>query len=277
MFKPFELNSNNFNIKNFKDGDIPLADKPAKNNFNKEIVYLMARFANEYILKNHKNTLAVFSSTEVLRPIGDNIHKYSYIVYSRNTSLPLDIKKDIEVAAFKFYLSLADSNAFSQGDLFNDDPRGELIKKINIDFEEARDMASEFLKKNGGKYLDKDTFVLSENFNKPLALGSTIKSLTIQNLTQDKNVYKAIAQFEVINFKKNTINIHLYNELEDKLCSKGKILYFDERLKKQLIDSISLSGFLNIEYMKETINKNYSEKLVALKFSVSEGPGGLLV
>ncbi|MFY9180133.1 MAG: hypothetical protein WAO12_10205 [Venatoribacter sp.] len=276
IFIAFELSSNNFNIKNLKNGDIPLGKKPAKNSFKRRVVYFIARFINSYILLNHKNTLAIFSSAEVLRPTEKNNHEYSYIVFCQNIFIPLEIKKDIEMAAFKFCLSLAESNAFSQSDFFNGDPRGELLEKINIDFEETHDLTREFLNKNGGKSLGKDTFVSSENFSTPLALRSKIKSPVIKNISQNKTIYSSMAQYEIIDFKKNTIKIYFYNKKENKIKTKGNILHFDEGLKNQLIKSISISGFFNIEYIKETIGDNYSEKLVVLNFSVSDGPGGLL-
>src|SRR5690554_2072146 len=272
----FELLPGNFNISPFINGYIPISLKPEKNAFLSEIVQAVAKFGNEYVIEKHKGKLIIFNFGEALSPNGHEDYNYRHIVYSKDTKIDVDIKKDIEMAMFKFSLSLTDSNSVIQQDIFNSDSRSELLDSVDIEFKEAKVVSDEFIKKNNGKRFGESISVISENFNVPINLGHTIRSPIIKNITQDNSVYEALCTYKKADFASNKIEVTI---IEDNKPETRMTTFHleDAPVMDKFKASIMESKFINVKYKKQVTSAASKDKLIAVDITPSDGPKGTLL
>lgn len=272
----FELLPGNFNISPFINGYIPISLKPEKNAFLSEIVQAVAKFGNEYVIEKHKGKLIIFNFGEALSPNGREDYQYRHIVYSKDTKIDEDIKKDIEIAMFKFGLSLTDSNSVIQQDIFNSDSRSELLDSVDIEFKEAKAVSDEFIKKNNGKRFGESISVISENFNVPINLGHTIRSPIIKNITSDDSVYEDLCIYSKADFAKNKIEAAIIKDNKPE-TNKTTFQLEDASVMDQFKASIVGSKFINVKYRRQVTSDNQKAKLIAINIAPSDGPKGTLI
>ena len=272
----FELRPDNFNVNPFSNGYIPIDDKPEQHAVLVGIIKAVAKFGNEYVIEKYKGKAIIFNTHETLSPDKQVKYNYRYVVYSRNADVGVDIKKDIEMAMFKFSLSLTDTKQVNQRNLFNDSPRIELLDTVDIDFEEAKTISDEFIEKNKNKHLNKSITVVSENFVMPASLGNTIKSPIVKNITQDNSVYEALCSYKKADFAKNKIEVTV---IKDNKAETNMTTFHleDARVMGQFKASIMESKFINVKYKQQVTSADPKDKLIAINITPSEGPKGMLL
>lgn len=260
----FRLTPTTMGVHPFSNGDIPLSEMPEKDKKYNDIIILISKFINEYLLEKHPETLVTFHPSGMLQAELNNQHMVYYHVFTRDEELDKDLEKEITLASLKFFLELFEKSSLDQQDMFEVNSLTEL-EIIDIDFEEANLLAEDFIKKNKNLKLNNTLSVSSDRNMKPLKITGHFKSPIVNKDLSNEPSKTIFCLFEGIFLPQSKIHAKVYT-LDSQNSKSASFLAFDATVLKN-----AKKLFGEVDFFKATTVANYIKKIESW-----EGPKGPL-